>query len=124
MKCLAWLALFTSMVAVAQKPSTPKALFYMTETPASVNSFLEHASRIDILVPAWYQMDADGLVTGASDPRVLNAAREHHVPVPLKSATVLSKKRICRASAPGCWARKILTSGSCCRSIGNYHAHI
>jgi hypothetical protein len=106
------------------KAQHAEALFYMTERPAPVNSFLEHAARIDILVPAKYQMDADGLVTGASDPRVLNAAREHHVPVPLKSATVLSKKRICRASAPGCWARKILTSGSCCRSIGNYHAHI
>jgi spore germination protein YaaH len=81
MKCLGWLALFTSMVAAAQKPSTPKALFYMTETPASVNSFLEHASRIDILVPAWYHLDADGLVTGGPDPRVLDAAREHHVPV-------------------------------------------
>ena len=32
----------------------PKALFYMTDSPNSVQSFSEHADKIDILVPAWY----------------------------------------------------------------------
>ena len=67
--------------SAAQKPARPKALFYMTETSTSVNAFLEHASRIDILVPTWYQVDADGLVTGAADQRVLDVARERHVSV-------------------------------------------
>ena len=32
----------------------PKSLFYLTRDPASVRSFLAHADKIDILVPAWY----------------------------------------------------------------------
>jgi spore germination protein YaaH len=59
----------------------PKALFYMTRDPKSVRSFLDHADKIDILVPAWYVVDASGLVSGGPNPLVLETAREHHVPV-------------------------------------------
>ena len=40
----------------------PKALFYMTNSAASVQSFLNHADKIDILVPTWYSTDVHGLV--------------------------------------------------------------
>ncbi len=59
----------------------PQALFYMTETPASVRDFLAHASQVDLLVPAWYIVDQDGLVSGEPDPLVMQAARTAHVPV-------------------------------------------
>jgi spore germination protein YaaH len=59
----------------------PKSLFYMTREPKSVRSFLAHADKIDILVPAWYGVDADGLVSGGPNPLVLETARQHHVPV-------------------------------------------
>ena len=74
---LAWLLLLSATAAGAQM----KSLFYMSETPASIHSFLQHESKIDILVPTWYQVDADGLVTGSPDPLVLNAAHEHRVAV-------------------------------------------
>lgn len=61
--------------------ATPSALFYMTETPDSIRSFLAHADQVDVLVPAWYQVDQNGLVTGAPDPLVLATARRHHVAV-------------------------------------------
>lgn len=64
-------------IAAAQ----PKALFYMIETPNSVKSFTEHADKIDLLVPAWYSVDADGLVWGGPNPDVLKTAAAHHVPV-------------------------------------------
>jgi len=63
------------------KAEQPKALFYLTRDPKSVRSFLAHADRIDILVPAWYSVDSDGLVSGGPNPLVLEAARQHHVPV-------------------------------------------
>ncbi len=53
----------------------------MTREPKSVRSFLAHADKIDILVPAWYGVDADGLVSGGPNPMVLETARQHHVPV-------------------------------------------
>lgn len=59
----------------------PKALFYMTREAKSVRSFLAHADKIDILVPAWYSVDADGLVSGGANPLVMETAKQHHVPV-------------------------------------------
>src|SRR5580692_12610269 len=59
----------------------PVALFYMTETPDSIRSFLAHSKQIDILVPTWYQVDENGLVTGAPDPTVLKRAGDDKVPL-------------------------------------------
>lgn len=70
--------LLTSTVTVAAQP---KALFYMMERPNSVKSFTEHADKIDILVPAWYNVDGNGLVWGGPNPAVMQTAAEHHVPV-------------------------------------------
>lgn len=70
--------LSTSQAARAQQA---KALFYMTREPKSVRSFLAHADKIDILVPAWYGVNADGLVSGGPNPLVMDTARQHHVPV-------------------------------------------
>ncbi|HEX3438035.1 MAG TPA: glycosyl hydrolase family 18 protein [Pseudacidobacterium sp.] len=58
-----------------------KALFYLTRSPDGVRSFYAHADKIDILVPTWYEVDADGLVSGGPDPAVLAFAKEHHVEV-------------------------------------------
>jgi len=69
--------LSTAIFAAAQ----PKALFYMIETPNSVKSFTDHADKIDILVPAWYSVDGNGLVWGGPNPDVLKTASAHHVPV-------------------------------------------
>jgi spore germination protein YaaH len=59
----------------------PKALLYLTRDPKSVRSFLAHADKIDILVPTWYSVDANGLVSGGPDRLVLETARQHHVPI-------------------------------------------
>jgi len=70
--------LFIVSPARAQQP---KSLFYMTREPGSVRSFLAHADKIDILSPAWYAVDANGLVSGGPNPLVLESARQHHVPI-------------------------------------------
>lgn len=67
-----------ALSAVAQEP---KSLFYLTRDPGSVRSFLAHPDKVDILVPAWYLVDADGLLSGGPNPLVLRTAREHHVAV-------------------------------------------
>lgn len=61
--------------------SRPVALFYMTDSPASIQSFLAHSSKIGILVPTWYSVDANGLVSGGPNPLVLEVARKQHLPV-------------------------------------------
>jgi spore germination protein YaaH len=73
------LILLLSLATLAS--AQPKALFYMMETPNSVKSFIEHADKIDILVPAWYSVDGNGLVWGGPNPDVMKTAATHHVPV-------------------------------------------
>jgi len=59
----------------------PKALFYLTRDPDSVESFLAHAAKVDVVVPTWYSVDAAGTVSGNPDDAVLAAARRANVPV-------------------------------------------
>jgi spore germination protein YaaH len=67
-----------TLTAVAQQP---KALFYMTQDAGSVRDFLAHAQKVDLLVPAWYSVDQNGLVQGGPNPLVVEAAKKAHVPL-------------------------------------------
>ncbi len=69
------------LLLTASASAQIKSLFYMTETPDSIRSFVAHQSKIDILVPTWYQVDANGLVTGSPDPMVMGLAHADRVPV-------------------------------------------
>lgn len=73
----AFAATLLSVGAQAQ----PKSLFYMGDGAASVHSFEAHKDKIDIIVPTWYNMDGDGLVTGEPNPVVLKEAKAAHIPV-------------------------------------------
>jgi spore germination protein YaaH len=75
--------------AVREHPLT--ALFYMTDSPASIRDFYAHSSQIGLLVPTWYRVDENGLVTGEPEPGVLARAKSEKLPVmPLVS---ISNKR-------------------------------
>jgi spore germination protein YaaH len=76
------LLLVAFLIAAAVSLSAqPVALFYLTSGPDSIRSFLAHSKQIDLLVPTWYQVDENGLVTGAPDPTVLKRAKDDKVPV-------------------------------------------
>jgi spore germination protein YaaH len=77
MKSVILIVVLSSSFAFAQ----PKGLFYMTTNPDSVQSFIQHADKIDVLVPAWYSVDADGLVWGGPNADVMQVAAAHHVPL-------------------------------------------
>ena len=77
MKHMVFLLFLGAALAAAQ----PKALFYMIDRPNSVQSFIDHADKVDILVPAWYGMDGNGLISGGPNPLVLQTAAQRHVPV-------------------------------------------
>src|ERR1700722_7385678 len=82
LRCLLVL-IFCAMFCAALTTSAqqPKSLFYLTRDPNSVRSFLAHANKIDTLVPAWYSVDTNGLVSGGPNPEVLATARQNQVPV-------------------------------------------
>lgn len=81
MKCKFFVVAIMVLLALPVRADQPKSLFYMTRDPKSVRSFLAHADKIDLLVPAWYSVDSDGLVSGGPNPIVLETARQHHVPI-------------------------------------------
>ena len=85
--CAAPLLLLLAGLA-QQALAAPRALFYMMETQKSVNAFVAHADKVDLLVPTWYGVDAAGLVNGAPNPFVLSLAKIKGVPVmPIVSMT-------------------------------------
>jgi spore germination protein YaaH len=78
---LAAILLPLTMQAQSPVPSHVKTLFYMLSGRSSVKSFAEHKSQISVLVPAWYSVNADGLVAGTPEQNVLLEARAAHIPV-------------------------------------------
>jgi spore germination protein YaaH len=74
---------FFLVAAGATQPADakPVALFYLGSNPDSVRSFLAHYKQIDLLVPTWYDLDEDGMVTGEPDPTVLEIAHKDKLPV-------------------------------------------
>src|ERR1700728_1843166 len=84
MKRMLFLLLVTAGAAATQTAlaeSKPVALFYMTSDPNSIRDFFAHASQIDVLVPTWYQVDENGLVSGEPEPAVLSEAQSDKVAV-------------------------------------------
>jgi len=69
------------VLAACAVQARPKSLFYLGRDAAGVQSFLDHADRVDILVPTWYNVDAAGVVTGQANATVMEAAQQHRVPV-------------------------------------------
>ncbi|HUA98804.1 MAG TPA: glycosyl hydrolase family 18 protein [Terracidiphilus sp.] len=72
-------ALLLTMAVPAM--ASPLAIFYMTDGPDSVRDFLAHSDQVGLLVPTWYQVDENGLVTGAPNDLVLEKAKAANVPV-------------------------------------------
>ncbi len=59
----------------------------MTRARQSVQSFVTHADKIDVIVPTWYSVDRRGTLRGEPDAAVLRVAKEYHVIVmPIVSA--------------------------------------
>ena len=81
MKVMLRLAVVALFAATVRAETRPAALFYMTESADSVRDFLAHANKIGILVPTWYTVDANGLVSGGPNPEVLEVAQKQHLPV-------------------------------------------
>jgi len=69
------------LLAATPAAARPVALFYLDTNPDSVRSFFAHSKQIDLLVPTWYDLDENGMVTGEPDPAVLEEAHKEKLPV-------------------------------------------
>jgi spore germination protein YaaH len=76
------LLLLAATLAPGRAPAQElERLFYYVDRESSFDSFRDHVDRIDIVAPAAYSVDEDGVVWGEVDPRVLALAEEHDVAV-------------------------------------------
>lgn len=74
------------LLAVLTRPAVGTAqelerLFYYVDRESSFDSFREHVDQIDIVSPAAYSVDGDGVVWGEVDPRLIQLAKERSVAV-------------------------------------------
>jgi spore germination protein YaaH len=67
--------LFAATSALART----KTLFYMADHPDSVRDFMGHQTKIDIIVPTWYNIDANGLVYDEADPVVMRVVKQRRI---------------------------------------------
>jgi spore germination protein YaaH len=81
-----WL-LYCMALPLSAQARVPSAMFYMLDSAKSMQSFAQHADKIDVLVPTWYAVDANGVVTGQPNAQVMQVAKTHGVSVmPIVSA--------------------------------------
>ncbi|MGA7304982.1 MAG: glycosyl hydrolase family 18 protein [Rhodothermales bacterium] len=77
--CLASLAILLATHIAVQ--AQPERLFYYVDDQRSFTILEAHIGDIDVLAPGAFSVDADGIVWGQMDQRVLRLAAEHDVPV-------------------------------------------
>jgi spore germination protein YaaH len=73
------LGFLMSVAPLGTDAQSTEALWYSTDTEASVQSFLANASRISVVAPQSFSMDSIGIISGRVDPRVVAKAREAKV---------------------------------------------
>src|SRR5579862_6154847 len=76
--------LLAGATLLAPRPATsfaqrPEALWYMTGSEGSIQSFLSHADQISIVSPQVFAMDRNGMLHGSVDARVVAKAHDQHV---------------------------------------------
>lgn len=79
--CFATVALTLAATTAPLKAQDIERLFYYTDNEDAYESLVANIDRVSVIAPAGYSVDADGIVWGEVDPRVLALARENGVPV-------------------------------------------
>jgi spore germination protein YaaH len=97
-------------------PRSLESLWY-ARGDASTTSFLAHADQISIVSPQVFSLDSNGVITGGMDPRMVAAAREHHVRlVPLVMNPGFDQPSIHRVlTVPDARSRAIRSLAALCR---------
>src|SRR5262249_48063427 len=65
---------------IAASTTAPLRWVYMVGTSLP-QSLRDHADQIDVISPAWFKSDANGMIYGNDSPAVTQFAREHNIKV-------------------------------------------
>jgi spore germination protein YaaH len=75
------LALVVALASPLHAQRAGERLFYAVDSEESFESFRRNLARIDVVAPDAYKVDAQGVVWGEPDARLLRLARENRVRV-------------------------------------------
>lgn len=97
-------------------------LFYYTDNEDSWESLRANIERVSIIAPGGYSVDAEGIVWGEVDPRVVRLGRERNVPVmPLIVNPGFNQELLSRLlNDPEARARATEAMVELCRRHGHY----
>ena len=73
--------------------------------PAAFAALERHIGDVDLVIPEWLYIDGDGTVTGDAEPRVLELARAHGVPVMVQVKNFDRERGLFRAD----WVHDLVT---------------
>ncbi len=74
-------AVLILLLAAPSAGQRPTLEFHYNYRPDTFEALHEHIARTSLVVPEWFVVDGEGRVRGAVEPRVLELARRHDVPV-------------------------------------------
>ncbi len=82
MRQLRWMMLCMAAAVMSGAAwARPYAVFYMDDSTAAAASFARHADKVDLLIPTWYEVDGDGLLSGGPNENVMQQAQHSGVDV-------------------------------------------
>jgi spore germination protein YaaH/peptidoglycan/xylan/chitin deacetylase (PgdA/CDA1 family) len=91
--------------------------FHYNYRPATFDALRENIHRVTLVVPEWFTVDGQGEVRGAVEPRVMDLARRHGVPVMVQVKNLDREGGGFRAD----WAHDLLTGRAArARAIGRF----
>jgi spore germination protein YaaH/peptidoglycan/xylan/chitin deacetylase (PgdA/CDA1 family) len=105
---LSFARLFTAFLALAPAPLAaqpiPEVEFHFNYRPGSFAALERSIANVSLVVPEWYIVDGEGRLTGEAEPRLLELARAHGVPVMVQVKNLDRAQGLFRAD----WARALL----------------
>ena len=103
------LAACTLLEAVTAQAQAPQQLeFQFNYRPAAFEALSRSIGNISLVVPEWFIVDGEGTVRGEVEPRVLELARAHGVPVMVQVKNLDREQGAFRAD----WAHDLLTDSA------------
>jgi len=107
--------IFAAAPSAAQRP--PEVEFQFNYRPAAFEALELNIGNTSLVVPEWFTVDGAGVLTGAVEPRVLDLARAHGVPVMAQVKNFDREGGAFRAD----WAHDLLTDRAARdRAIGRF----
>lgn len=105
-RAVALIAALLAFPASGAGQAPPEVEFQLNLRANAVEAFERGAANVSLVVPEWFIVDGEGNLAGTPDPRVLEIARRHGIPVMAQVKNLDRERGAFRAD----WAQALLNS--------------